>query len=128
MKLRLCGNSVRLRLLRSEVATFLERGELEQTTQLGVEEDASFTYGLRLVPGLSSIEAHCKPGQIVVLLPTAEATAWATSSSQVGVYGSVNLGHRGTLDLIVEKDFACLDLSDEENVDTFPHPQVGTTC
>jgi len=35
---------------------------------------------------------------------------------------TVDVGPRGTLDLIVEKDFACLDGSDADNLETFANP------
>jgi hypothetical protein len=47
---------------------------------------------------------------------------------QIGIYSAVNLGGREMLDVIVEKDFACLDLSDADNHDTFPNPQIGAVC
>jgi hypothetical protein len=47
--------------------------------------------------------------------------------SQVGVYTTVDIPPEGLLDLIVEKDFACLDQSDEDNTDTFPNP-LGKIC
>jgi hypothetical protein len=38
------------------------------------------------------------------------------------------MGSYGFLDVLIEKDFACLDRNDKENEDTFPNPNVGTTC
>lgn len=32
------------------------------------------------------------------------------------------------LELILEKDFACLDRSDADNHDTFPNPFIGASC
>jgi hypothetical protein len=32
------------------------------------------------------------------------------------------------LTVAIEKDFACLDLSDAENHDTFPNPQIEAAC
>lgn len=32
------------------------------------------------------------------------------------------------LELILEKDFACLDRSDADNHDTFPNPLIGASC
>jgi hypothetical protein len=62
--------------------------------------------------------------EIVVILPREQATTWA-GSDQVGIYATVDLGLRGTLVLVVEKDFACLDLSDADNLDTFPNPNAS---
>jgi hypothetical protein len=46
----------------------------------------------------------------------------------VGIYHVLDLGIRGPMELIVEKDFACLDGTEAENRDAFPNPVVGTTC
>jgi hypothetical protein len=48
--------------------------------------------------------------------------------TEVGIYATVNLGHTGSLDVMIEKDFACLDRSDAENVDTFTNPNAATVC
>jgi hypothetical protein len=48
--------------------------------------------------------------------------------NQVGIYATVDRGENGTLNLVVEKDFACLDLSDADNLDTFPNPELGAVC
>ena len=40
----------------------------------------------------------------------------------------MNMEGNRSLDLIVEKDFACLDLSDADNEDTFPNPNSGAIC
>jgi hypothetical protein len=127
MKLRISGNSIRLRLLRSEVDTFIETGHLEQTVHFAPGKDAFLTYGLKHDPVLESIEIQHKSSEVIVVLPTQQATAWA-GTEQVGIYSAVDLGDNGSLDIIVEKDFACLDLSDAENQDTFPNPQLGTAC
>ena len=37
-------------------------------------------------------------------------------------------GDIGTLALLIEKDFACLDGSEADNEDTFPNPNDGTSC
>lgn len=50
--------------------------------------------------------------------------AWA-QSDQVGIYVTLDLGLHGNLDLVVEKDFACMDLSDADNLDTFPNPKIA---
>jgi hypothetical protein len=34
----------------------------------------------------------------------------------------------GWLKIAVEKDWACLDDSDEDNADTFPNPNQGANC
>jgi hypothetical protein len=70
---------------------------------------------------------RCTQPEIVILVPSREAARWR-DSDQVGIYATADLGTRGLLDLILEKDFACLDRSDEDNLDTFPNPLAGAVC
>jgi hypothetical protein len=127
VKMRIKGNSVRLRITRSEVARLIEEGSIEETTYFTSAEGASLTYVLEHRTGTLAPELLYQPNRIVVALPDELARLWA-GSEQVGIYRTIDLGARGSLELIIEKDFACLDLSDEENVDTFPHPNAGATC
>jgi hypothetical protein len=48
-----------------------------------------------------------------------EEKKWA-GSDDVGVYTDIAAGDDQVLSVAIEKDFACLDLSDAENEDTFP--------
>jgi hypothetical protein len=127
MKLRISGNSIRLRLLRSELSTFMETGRIEETVHLGLADDALLRYGLEHESGLATVEVRHRQAEITINVPTQLAASWA-SSEQIGIYSVVDLGRHGSLDIIVEKDFACLDLSDAENQDTFPNPQIGVAC
>jgi hypothetical protein len=60
-------------------------------------------------------------------VPAAAAEAWS-STNQVGISGEIDLGILGTLSVLVEKDFACLDRPDKENKDTFPNPLAAHVC
>lgn len=127
MKLRINGNSIRLRLLRSEVATFLETGRIEETIHFAPGDAAFLIYAMEHESGIEKIEVRYKPFEVVVVLPTETAVTWA-GTDQTGVYSTVEVGRYGSLTVAVEKDFACLDLSDVENEDTFPNPQIGAVC
>ena len=127
MKLRIKGNSLRLRLLQSELAKFLDTGRIEETIQFTPEEDGNLTYTLGHDRSTSSVTVRYADRAIAVVLPTAVAESW-TKSEQVGIYACVDLGSKGRLEVSVEKDFACLDVGEVENVDTFPHPGAGTAC
>ena len=62
-----------------------------------------------------------------VFIPAGQANAWGTTD-QVGIAEDISLGNLGSLALLIEKDFACLDRSDEDNEDTFPNPHAGAAC
>ena len=127
MKLRVQGNSIRLRLLRSEVTRFIEEGRIAETIHFGPGDQASFTYALEHAVGAVAVEVRYMPSEAVVIVPGSEARSWA-QTDQVGIYATVTIGRHGDLIVAIEKDFACLDLSDAENQDTFTNPQIGTAC
>jgi hypothetical protein len=62
-----------------------------------------------------------------VSVPELQLKKWA-GSDDVGVYADIALGDDQVLSVAIEKDFACLDLSDAENEDTFPNPNLAAAC
>jgi hypothetical protein len=129
MKLRIRGNSLRFRTTRSEVAKLIDAGRIEETVFFAADDHGKLTYALELEQEEEQrfLALRCQPSEIAIVLPPEQARAWAEGNI-VGIYHSVDLGTRGILELIVEKDFACLDGADADNVDTFPNPNVGATC
>jgi len=126
MKLRISGNSIRLRVRRSEVAKLTAGERIAETVHLGCGEQTALMYALG-TEAASAVQVRYEGSEILVLLPKDEANTWA-GTEQVGIYATVDVGVYGKLDVIVEKDFACLDLSDAENEDTFPNPELGAVC
>ena len=126
MKLRIQGNSLRLRVSRSEVARFSETGRIAETIRFAQEPEATLTYALESSVDTAAIAARWQPGEVAVVIPADVARKWAEGDG-VGLSGDCSIGER-TLSVLVEKDFACLDRSDADNADTFPHPLHGATC
>ena len=127
MKLRINGNSVRLRVSRSELARFLAVGRVENTIHFGPEPEAKLVYALESVPdAVMTTVRYCMP-ELTVALTVNAATGWG-ETDQVGIYEKLDIGTVGPLDLIIEKDFACLDGSDDDNADTFANPNAGQIC
>jgi hypothetical protein len=127
MKLRIKGNSMRVRVSRSEVTRLLAGDCLEETIFFAPETSAKFTYALRQEASLSRPAVHHTENRVVILIPADEAIAWG-ATDQVGISEDIGLGSLGSLGLLIEKDFACLDRSDEDNEDAFPNPNAGATC
>ena len=124
MKLRIKGDSLRLRVSPSDMARLMEAGRVEETIHFGIAEEARLTYALQHAPDVHALATRYEKGQVAVLLPTERARAWA-EGADVGVYGAVSVAG-GQLEIAVEKDWACLDKSDADNQDTFPNP--GKVC
>jgi hypothetical protein len=127
MKLRIKGNSLRFRVSRSEVARLLEGERLEETIHFAPEADAMFTYALQQDPTVTTPTVRYTHNRVTVLLPAGQARLWG-ETDQVGIAEDISLADRGSLALLIEKDFACLDRSDEDNQDTFENPNVGANC
>jgi hypothetical protein len=127
MKLRIKGDSLRLRVSRSEVARLLAGDCLEDTIHFAPEASAKFTYALQEEPSVSRPTVQYAGKKVTILIPADQANEWG-ATDQVGIAEDISLGEVGTLALLIEKDFACLDQSEKDNEDTFPNPKVGTTC
>jgi len=123
MKLRIKDNSLRFRVSQSELASLADSGCTEKTIYFGSDEASRLTYSLECRPSSSPATLLYHPGKISVVLSKSGVKAWG-ESEQVGIYATVDVGPHGTLDILVEKDFACLDLSDTDNHDTFPNPGI----
>jgi len=127
MKLRIKGDSLRLRVSRSEVARLLADDCLEETIHFAPEAVAWFTYSLRRDRSVSRPTVRYAQNRVTILLPSDQANAWGVTD-QVGIAEDIGLGEFGSLALLIEKDFACLDRSERENEDTFPNPNAVTSC
>jgi hypothetical protein len=66
-------------------------------------------------------------GNITVNIPEFQLKQWA-GSDNVGLYADMALDQDQKLAVAIEKDFACLDLSDADNADTFPNPNLTAAC
>jgi hypothetical protein len=120
MKLRMQGDSLRLRLTRSEVAGLHERGMVEETAHF--VGGNGLTYRIRKGAG-DDVRAELTDGTITVHVPAGTVDSWATSDE-------VGIGARdGVLRIAIEKDFRCLTRPREEDEpDAYPHPAEELTC
>jgi hypothetical protein len=127
MKLRIKGNSLRLRVTPSEVKQLLRDGIIREHVQLTVDLTDRLTYAIiSSLSGATTTVAY-QSGNITVSVPEIQLKNWA-GSDDIGVYADVTLGDDQMLSVTIEKDFACLDRSDAENEDTFPNPNLTVTC
>jgi len=123
MKLRIRGNSLRLRISQTEMQRLLADGAIADTICFGSAPDARLTYVLTHRAAEDELGLEYRQQTVSVVLSTRSATAWA-QGDEVGVYGSVVTAN-GPLEVMVEKDYACLDGNDPVDQDAFPNPQAG---
>lgn len=126
MKLRFRGDSIRLRLLRSEVDVLAATGRLSETVRFGADSEEALGYTVVVSSELDEITASLGDNEIVVTLPADKALAWA-SGDAVSLEASQAIGDGRTLSILVEKDFVCIDREDDpDRDDAFPNPNI--TC
>src|SRR5689334_12823197 len=118
MKLRLRGNSLRLRVNQKDVADLASGRTLAET--LVFPAGAEFRYTLAV--GESSIEASAQlvASTISVTLPEEKVRRWATEED-VGIYFELPAGDT-VLKVAIEKDLECLGAPAEER-DPLAYPR-----
>ncbi len=134
MKLRIRGNSLRLRLLRGEVQQFGETGRIAETIRFGASPAAQLSYVLEADGEARQISASFAENKVTVMIPGAVARNWVESDEvslmseqpiEIGEQSGAtkNGTSENVLKILIEKDFVCLDRqNDPDSSDAFPHP------
>lgn len=125
MKLRIKGNSIRLRLTQAEVQEFQEQGVVEEVVKFGNTDSNKVHYLIQISSG-NEISAMYESNKMIVNIPKLIAEKW-TTSDQIGFDHKMTLNENENLFILVEKDFKCLQPREHEDEnDMFPHPAEGT--
>ena len=117
MKLRIQGNSIRVRLTQTEVNNLGEG--IDCISHLDFPNGNRLSYRLSVATALA---CDFSDNVITVSLPKTAVKAWATTD-QVGIKGDLNLENGDKLSILVEKDFQCLTERAEDESDLFPNPK-----
>lgn len=119
MKLRIKGDSVRLRLTQTEVLQLAEMGAVED--EMHVAPGIALTYGLRAA-AVNRLIVNWNDTGLTILVPRDWIGPWA-EGEDVGFDGKQDVGGGRTLAILIEKDFECLHKRPDER-DAFPHPHA----
>ena len=118
MKLRIKGNSLRLRLTRSEVEKFCSSGYLEERISFGTGE---LLYSLKSSEKVQEISAGFSGSMISVIMPLSLITNWH-SNEIVGFDSYLRVSDKENLYILIEKDFQCLESTAEDQSDNYENP------
>lgn len=122
MKLRLRGNSIRLRLTQAEVGALEAGREVADSTGLGPGHFLEF--GVR--PGTrESLEISATAHGFFILVPQNTLSQWAAGADE-GFEADIRISDSETTRVTVQKDYACLKPRGEEDHDSFAHPDSET--
>jgi hypothetical protein len=128
MKMRLRGNSIRLRLGEKEVAQLAKGGRVSDSIQFSESPPSALTYRVVTSSEEKGITARFAGSEITVTVPAASAKTWA-SSEQVGLNGVQPISNGTSLNILIEKDFRCLaPRPGEDESDSFANPAQGKEC
>jgi hypothetical protein len=127
MKLRIRGDSLRLRLKRSEVDLLAAGKSIVEETHF---PGAVLRYRLD-VTGEETMQAQLENSSLIIRLPASQISGWATTD-EVSILAEQDLPGGDKLTLLVEKDFSCLEPGHhrdcEDDEDTFAHPSTRSSA
>ncbi len=119
MKIRIKGNSLRIRVTKSEVDFFCKNGFLEDRT---VFPTATFEYRLERVRNDGNLNADFEGNTIIMFVPEHLVNGWEVNDT-VGFSHTMPGGDGKPFFLLLEKDFKCIDNSmQEDQSDNFDNP------
>ncbi len=118
MKLRIRGNSIRLRLLRGEVEEFGKKGIVREMINFGASK---LSYILQTAEDADELSAQFNGNKIIIRIPLSAAREW-TETNLISLKGEQKISKDKVLKILIEKDFVCLDRpNDEDNNDAYPN-------
>ncbi|MFP4090458.1 MAG: DUF7009 family protein [Cyclobacteriaceae bacterium] len=120
MKLRIRGNTIRLRLTKTEVEQFGKEGHVQESLLFGPDPAQHFRYEIVTHASVSQLAVAYENHAIRIMVPQPMAEKWV-HTDEVGFEQEVNTGSE-SIHLLVEKDFQCLHRDDAEEPDNYAHP------
>ena len=118
MKLRMKGNSLRIRLTKTEVDKLSNTGCLEEHT---VFTGNQFIYALQAVDNATVLSASLDINKITMFVPRAFLSGWPQNDI-TGIDVHMPINEKESLYLLLEKDFVCLDENTEDQSDNYENP------
>ena len=125
MKLRLKGNSVRVRMDRRDIERLIDEGRVDDAVQFG--PGLAFSYAVEM--GAAPRErprASYTAGRLLIRIDPEDAEDWL-AGDRVG-FDHLQSVDGGVVRILLEKDFACIDRPAGEEADeayAFPNPSAA---
>jgi len=126
MKLRIRGNSIRIRVDRKDLAELLNDGQIADEIRFGSARNKVLSYSVRIgCAPRGRPQVQYAAGRFLMTIDPADAEEWHRSEN-VG-FGHEQANEDGAVvRVLLEKDFACIDGdSDESQEDAFPNPALA---
>ena len=119
MKVRLLGNTIRLRVKMFETDAILEKGMIEEVLEFGPSDENKLRF--QVVKGEDGFAIEQKGMTISIMVPKGLIEKWATTDL-VGMEETITTPHGSLIKVLIEKDFACLDGERDDEEGSYPNP------
>ncbi|WP_299154182.1 hypothetical protein [uncultured Christiangramia sp.] len=119
MKIRIRGNSVRYRLTKNEVEHLCREGSIEETTNF---PNLDFAYEVK-VATTEQLNIDFVNNKISLQISDVLLKDWDTNN-RVGFSHSVITSKGKSIDVLLEKDFTCLEDRGEDESNNYPNPKT----
>ncbi|WP_405198457.1 DUF7009 family protein [Christiangramia sp. LLG6405-1] len=118
MKIRIRGNSVRYRLTKDEVEHLCKEKSIEERTNFS---KLDFIYEIK-VTDTEQLDIHFYDNKITLKISDSLIQNWETNN-RVGFSHSVVTSNGKSIDVLLEKDFTCLEDRGEDESNNYPNPK-----
>ncbi|RFS22615.1 hypothetical protein DVR12_12510 [Chitinophaga silvatica] len=123
MKIRLRGNSIRYRLDKNDVELLKATNKVESSTHIG----AGILHFCIKRKEISDPVIKLEADGVHLFLPEEQIDNWLLPE-QVGFEIIIPNTDGTEVKILVEKDFKCLNTRDEDDSQSFDHPNSGQNC
>ena len=128
MKLRIQGNSLRLRLTVAEVNEFGRLGHISDSINFGSDDSSRLIYSLISSEDDDRLQTYFHENRITVVVPGHISSSWV-SGEEVGFSSENEPATDERAFVLVEKDFACLKKRPgEDESGKYPNPDSKGAC
>lgn len=126
MKLRLKGNSIRVRLDRRDIERLIDKGGVDDAVRFG--PGLAFSYAVEMGPApRERPRASYTTGHLLIRIDPEDAEEWL-AGDRVG-FDHLQPADGGVVRVLLEKDFACIDRpTGEEADDAYAFPNPSAVC
>jgi hypothetical protein len=119
MKVRIMGNTLRMRLSQSEIAELGKGGRVSDVTVFPGHKELKYE-----IKGSAADSISCNYGDdtISVVIPQPLVSQWV-NTDMVGLNHGIPVNKSSKLSILVEKDFMCrTERPGEDETDLYPNP------
>lgn len=125
MKIRILGNTIRLRIKMFESDVIREKGLIEEVCEFGPAESDKLRF--QIVTGEDSFAIEQEQMRISIIVPRNVIETW-TTTDQVGFEQEITTPKGKNISVLIEKDWACLDSDRDQEEGSYPNPLEDATC